>query len=1396
MKIAVNLSRLIPAASGAGGAGWFALTLCRALATRHDVTALSSRANHPYVIRTLHDTAQVSVRLLRQALLSETSSLVGEFDVYIDPLNGLEPEDIPPDVRSITVIHDLQFVEKPYFFSEKEVEFRRKHYGSAIDRADVVVTTSSHQRTLIQDLFHKESVEVIRQPAYFVANGEASRAATRYLIYPSVQWNHKNHFRLFQAFIHASDTGQLPKDISLLISGVLPVEANSTLHWELATPGSFSAAGRIEQIPYLGPRTFERALQGALGLVYPSLYEGYGLPVVESLASGLPVLTTRVPSLDGVDTNGNQIAYFRHPEDALSMSEDLANFVRSVRPRSVVGPTDTDTFQQFTTQALELVEAAARPARRRRRKPSSSNWPKVEHRAAGATVYVLCEQNNLSTQHQMIENWKATNSAPIDVVALVPFTAFDGNPTDQWPEIRRSYFGPDHRALDIVLAWELQLSRRKHALFVGSSSLEDLPVDLVAQSIEWLDLHPGAGGVRLISEDCSQDNFSAFTRHLLGALISVATLNPSFKDTPDTLLGRAIRTLPIAEDFLKPKFVVLDPSLKSSIGHHLLVARSMVRGALELSLTPYVFGNKDCPGNLMAGLPIVEPLFEDYLYGGCVDLGLFYHQLEHISERHGFTQKDTLSAFCATPAMLAGIVLFMMRRPLHQRPRVVIRFDRTEDRCPPAIIGYKECFDLIERAGLRQNLGLFVESKGLQSYFLQLCDEALPLIFNPAFLDYRALRNLGLVSPPQTNRRPAKCRAIVGILGEARLEKGFHLVPMILDHLLAKFGDSVRFEIQTSSGPLNTDERLQLTRTDLHRYAERHPNVHLHEYLSDGEYFEVFSSVDVLILPYSRDQYLVRGSGLASESLAAGCAVVTSHGIDIARTLAGSGVVEAADDTEEALLIACGKAIEDVNELLAKTHAYVQANPSLVVSEQQFVKMLISSGVATREKPRKLALWIANDTEGQGSGVVYESQLTYLKENGWLTIKLPVPYPAEWVLDQEFHFDWGVFIASLSQRPLFRTNDEIRRCIRQIAQDGNSYDRFIAAWKHLALPDALAEFLRSQVFDLAIVNYAHHAAVIDALKLTIRGPVIVETHDIQARQYAVQQARPENNLEVQSELERTAEFDHVVSISASEAVEFASQARPHQVSWVLPFCPVENTVGQGDASTIIEVGKAGGNYDMPLIVSDWSIEDAWITVRDAYLGEEFDILLVGSEHDANVHSMRWFLHNVYQPFLHRENFRVRIVGDVTTRLDREFLADRVEYLPRALSLDIHYNCARIVALPIVAGAGVPIKVLDAFARSKAFSMMDFPASALGLPKDFPLSSSAAGMAADISALLQSTDLRQARAHLGRRFYEQFASKSHYFSRWNGILDQATETYAKRMTALQSCVRPENDQVSA
>ena len=105
----------------------------------------------------------------------------------------------------------------------------------------------------------------------------------------------KNVGRLIEAYLASEVT------TPLIIVGGRSWRSENELRL-LGTPGSqiLSGAARIRKLDYLPRRMLDVLVAGARGVLFPSLYEGFGLPVVEALARGVPTMTSTAGSLPEV----------------------------------------------------------------------------------------------------------------------------------------------------------------------------------------------------------------------------------------------------------------------------------------------------------------------------------------------------------------------------------------------------------------------------------------------------------------------------------------------------------------------------------------------------------------------------------------------------------------------------------------------------------------------------------------------------------------------------------------------------------------------------------------------------------------------------------------------------------------------------------------------------------------------------------------------------------------------------------------------------------------------------------------------------------------------------------------------------------------------------------------
>ncbi|QIF80623.1 glycosyltransferase [Brevundimonas sp. 'scallop'] len=1328
--VGINLTRLN--SNSGGGAGLFGISMVREAAKRYRTSVFVQYSNMADIRRRVGD-----VDGLQYIPLDFSNGVdrafephLDDLDVFIDPLNGLEPSRLPRHVFTVPVIHDLLFVDRPYFFSQEEIDFRRSHYGDAIDRADHVWTVSDQQAEKIRNVFGKAAVSAIIQPPHFSFGDQEAvtlDAGRRFVLYPAVQWNHKNHFRLFQAFARLCSQGLIPDDVDLIFTGVFPKEANSGLHLDLLA--QLNMEDRIKHVAYMQEGQYAAVLRAAIGVVYPSLYEGWGVPVCEAAVNGVPILTADCPSLS-VARDAENVRILPTPEDADVLAAALADFINE--PPPVMPPVDASAAREaFGKQVAEVCEKARhlRRGSKDRRESSDTHWPDVKRREAGNTLVVVSVSSPSEELYSQIRD--AMSASPgLRAVVLAPYGG------ERPPEGigRAAYASPAER--DLALTYEVVFARTTHITILADGFLTEAGPSVLAKATAVANLYHDLVAVLLTSEHDARIS-GDLGAALSGCTFKVESLG-SFELTPGGLTRAALRAREDATRIARPRLVIIDPSLKDLVGHHSAVARSLARGARENGCTPIVLGNRACPQNLIEPDALAVGAFDDYLYSGVNNIGLFTYELEVAAKRVAIMGDDVVTLFCATPTMLAGTIPFLLARKMEDRPTISIRFDRDEARAPSSRISYRRAFELIRLFGLRGHYRFFAESKGLQKYFEDLAGETMPLLFNP--LPKADVSGLKFIPTGGDNKR-----LCLSYLGEARVEKGFHVVPFAIEYLLSlpDLADKICFFIQTGAGPLNQHGWVLSAQADIERRAAEDARIQTRRFLSETEYADAVERTDIMLLPYGPPDYTRRGSGVATETVAASKVMACSQGLDLADTFEGAGVVLPDNQSEMGLARAFEKAIREYPAFKAKAQMYRKRNDHLFGDDAHFVRRLTDEGQAA-SAPFKPVIWLSNDTRGEGSGVVYDSQIKYLESTGHAVFKVVVPYPSRWAAENPRDFDWAAFLEDLEVFPAFKLDSEMQQVITAVENEGNSYQNFSAAWKKLIFPSGFQNMVNAFENPTAVINYAHHAHALEKLSPNNDMVRICEAHDIQAYQYALQQLRSPTQVEIDEELNELSKFDHVVSISAKEARMMSGVLSDGRVTWRLPFIDERPNVANV---------RADG-------------EDQLI--------QETDLLIVGSRHDANVASARWFIHNVYKTMLYDRGITLRVVGTIVEGLDSGYLSDKIDYCGWVPCLDKYYAKSRIAVLPIVAGAGVPIKVLDAFARGVPFSLTEFPREAIGLPADFPTCHGAVAMGADIASLLSSGEARRERAKLGRQFYETFASRSSYFRSWDSIMAKAQE----------------------
>lgn len=316
MRVGLSLLTLVP--GEVGGAETSARGLCRGLA---DVGTLDYRAFTPpaasgageglpeIAVPEYRRAHSIPQRALAMALAAARPGRLRRRFVELDAVHYPLTIALPPlDLPTAVTVHDLQHLDHPELFSRAERLFRaRTHEGSA-RKADAVIVPSQFVRRRAIELLGlpPERVHAIPWGVDHERFRPGHEEREPFLLYPARPWPHKNHARLFEAFTRLRD--ERP-ELRLVLTG--------GGHEGKAVPAGVEVRGLVsgEELASLYRRT--------ACLVFPSLYEGFGQPPLEAMASGTPVAASNIPAI--AEACGDAAALF-DPVDP----EDIAAVVSGV----------------------------------------------------------------------------------------------------------------------------------------------------------------------------------------------------------------------------------------------------------------------------------------------------------------------------------------------------------------------------------------------------------------------------------------------------------------------------------------------------------------------------------------------------------------------------------------------------------------------------------------------------------------------------------------------------------------------------------------------------------------------------------------------------------------------------------------------------------------------------------------------------------------------------------------------------------------------------------------------------------------------------------------------------------------------------------------------------------
>lgn len=284
-------------------------------------------------------------------------------DVLFCPFTA--PTYAEPGIPVVSLVCDLQHKDYPHFFDSDEIYARESFLGEVQKRADAVICISESTRQAVlkhlktnPDKTHTIHISIHSRLIEHNINKieqqlQKLRINNPYMFYPANFWPHKNHRMLLTAY--GMYISRHPESrLDLVFTGALD-EAQHKLQSDVKQMG---LERRVHFLGYLPEDQLTAVWQGCSFLVFPSLYEGFGIPVLEAMQFGKPVICSNVTSLPEVA--GDAALYFdpRKPEEIVKNIEKImgneelyADLVRRGNERL-----SNFQFQDMVEKYLHVIE--------------------------------------------------------------------------------------------------------------------------------------------------------------------------------------------------------------------------------------------------------------------------------------------------------------------------------------------------------------------------------------------------------------------------------------------------------------------------------------------------------------------------------------------------------------------------------------------------------------------------------------------------------------------------------------------------------------------------------------------------------------------------------------------------------------------------------------------------------------------------------------------------------------------------------------------------------------------------------------------------------------------------------------------------------------------------------
>jgi glycosyltransferase involved in cell wall biosynthesis len=268
-------------------------------------------------------------------------------DVQLFPQQSIFPKRV--DGAVLLTIVDVQHLYHPENIPLAERVYRGVAYPGALRRADHMIAISEFTRSTLLERCGVAPDRVTAIPLGYAARAgreePTERVAGPYLYYPAASFPHKNHAALLRSYATLRRRGAVRE--KLVFTGM------QTPEWPglARLAASLGVADDVIHLGFLPYAEVRRVFAGAAAVLFPSRYEGFGIPVVEAAVEHRKkVITSRLPVLDEIGVPRERQIDFDDPEALLAALRLEGPTILEVTPA---------TWQECARRTLEVARRIA-----------------------------------------------------------------------------------------------------------------------------------------------------------------------------------------------------------------------------------------------------------------------------------------------------------------------------------------------------------------------------------------------------------------------------------------------------------------------------------------------------------------------------------------------------------------------------------------------------------------------------------------------------------------------------------------------------------------------------------------------------------------------------------------------------------------------------------------------------------------------------------------------------------------------------------------------------------------------------------------------------------------------------------------------------------------------------